>query len=71
MAQQHDSDDKIRTPQPTIDTPAGGPTGGQGGAADRVGDYGGDDGAMEHESGETNTPEDTGSKVEPGRKDGL
>ncbi len=37
---------------------------------DRTGKYGGDDGALEHESGETNTPEDTGSKVEPGRKAG-
>ena len=37
---------------------------------DRTGKYGGDDGALEHETGETNTPEDTGSKVEPGRKDG-
>ena len=37
---------------------------------DRTGKYGGDDGALEHESGETNTPEDTGSKVEPGRKEG-
>lgn len=37
---------------------------------DRTGEYGGDDGALEHETGETNTPEDTGSKVEPGRKDG-
>jgi len=37
---------------------------------DRTGKYGGDDGALEHESGETITPEDTGSKVEPGRKAG-
>lgn len=37
---------------------------------DRTGKYGGDDGALEHEAGETNTPEDTGSKVEPGRKEG-
>ena len=37
---------------------------------DRTGKYGGDDGALEHENAETNTPEDTGSKVEPGRKDG-
>jgi hypothetical protein len=37
---------------------------------DRTGKYGGDDGALEHESAETNTPEDTGSKVEPGRKAG-
>lgn len=40
---------------------------------DRVGPYGGDDGALEHEREEieqpdTLTPEDTGSKVEPGRK---
>ena len=35
---------------------------------DRSGKYGGDDGALEHENAETNTPEDTGSKVEPGRK---
>lgn len=37
---------------------------------DRTGEYGGDDGALEHETGETVTPEDTGSKVEPGRKEG-
>ena len=42
---------------------------------DRVGPYGGDDGALEHERAEmeapdTLTPEDTGSKVEPGRKAG-
>lgn len=36
----------------------------------RTGKYGGDDGALEHENAETNTPEDTGSKVEPGRKAG-
>lgn len=36
----------------------------------RTGEYGGDDGALEHENAETNTPEDTGSKVEPGRKAG-
>lgn len=29
--------------------------------------YGGDDGALEHEGAETNTPENTGSKVGPGR----
>ena len=39
--------------------------------AKRTGEYGGGDGATEHESGETNTPEDTGSKVEPGRKAGA
>lgn len=37
---------------------------------DRTGPYGGDDGALEHETTETNTPEGTGSKVEPGRKAG-
>lgn len=37
---------------------------------DRTGKYGGDDGALEHESGETNTPENTGSRVEPGPKPG-
>ena len=42
----------------------------QGPGEGRTGKYGGDDGALEHETGETNTPEDTGSKVEPGRKDG-
>ena len=36
----------------------------------RTGKYGGDDGALEHETAEPTTPEDTGSKVEPGRKAG-
>lgn len=44
---------------------------GQGDAPDTGMKYGGDDGALEHEGGETNTPEDTGSKVEPGRKAGA
>jgi hypothetical protein len=34
----------------------------------RVGKYGGDDGALEHEKAEPNTAENTGNKIEPGRK---
>jgi hypothetical protein len=55
------------------DTRRDDPTAGQGrdqGGEARTGEYGGDDGALEHENAETNTPEDTGSKVEPGRKQG-
>lgn len=37
---------------------------------DRTGKYGGDDGALEHETGTPHPSEATGSRVEPERKTG-
>ena len=60
---------------PNQPIPAGATTGGQRADEDRVGPYGGDDGALEHERAEmaapeTLTPEETGSKVAPSRQSG-
>lgn len=54
----------VASPRATKATDQSGP------GDDRTGKYGGDDGALEHETAEPATSEDTGSKVEPGRKAG-